>query len=82
MEIVQIPLKNWKKIERVLEKLDRDPIDWINEDQARELLGKNGKKLAQGTIYNMRLNKKITSDMYKEGVNGSIFYNKQRLMGL
>lgn len=76
-----IPTKLVKKLESFIETLEMG--EWIKEDEARELLGSNGKPLAQGTLYNMRvITKKISSEMWRKGVGGNIFYNKKMLMGL
>lgn len=82
MNAVEVPLKTWKKLERVIEKLDQDPVEWINEDDACVLLGRNGRKLSASRLYKMRREGTIPPGYYTVGVNGAIFFNKQKLMGL
>lgn len=80
-QVVELPLSLFKKIERVLDKLDQSD-ELIDENEARKLLGKKGKVLTAGSIYNMRHNGIIPPSFYTVGVNGSVFYYKNKLMGI
>lgn len=80
-QVVEIPARIFRKIERVLDKLDQQD-ELIDEMEARKLLGKKGKVLTAGSIYNLRYNGIILPSFYTIGVNGSVFYYKNKLMGI
>jgi hypothetical protein len=75
-----------KKIERILEKIERglpEREEWISEDEAMVLLGKPGKPLARGTLYNKVQAGKILTSFYTiSPVTGKRFYSKQKSIGL
>ncbi len=81
-QVVEVPSRIFRKIERVLDKLDQQE-ELINEMEARKLLGRNGKVMTAGSIYNLRRAGTIPHSFYTTtGVNGSVFYYKNKLMGI
>lgn len=76
---VEIPLKTFKKIEKILEKLDKsaEPVEWLNEADACKLLG-----IKKSTMVVKVSRNEIPATHYTIGVNKVRFYNKQKLMGL
>ena len=77
--LLKVPTKEWRKVMKVIESLEEE---WINEDEARQLLGSNGKAISQSRIYRMRKEGIIPDDAFKKGVGGNVFYNKRRLIHL
>jgi hypothetical protein len=61
---------------------DAAPTEWITEDEACSLLGRNGKKLSASRLYRIRHEGIIPPSFYTMGVNGAYFFNKEKLMGL
>jgi hypothetical protein len=81
-QVVEVPSRIFKKIERVLDKLDQQD-ELINEMEARKLLGRKGRVMTAGSIYNLRRAGTIPPSFYTmTGVNGSVFYYKNKLMGI
>ncbi len=81
-QVVELPLSLFKKIEMVLDKLDQQE-ELIDEMEARKLLGKNGRVMTAGSIYNLRRAGTIPPSFYMTTeVNGSVFYYKNKLMGI
>ena len=75
-EMIQLPLKQWKKIEAALLTKDRPVM--INEDEAAALLG-----IRKTTLIKKRCIGEIPPSFYTTSpVNGNRFYSKDKLMGL
>jgi predicted DNA-binding transcriptional regulator AlpA len=77
MNYVVIPEKVWRKIERVLDKMDKEPVEWLNETEACQLLG-----IKKESMWSKVSGHKMPRSCYTIGVGGNRFYNKKALMGL
>jgi hypothetical protein len=83
MEAVAIPKAEWRRIVKILERMEKQTVEWIDEDEACRLLGREGKPLKTETLYTYTYTGKIPPSFYRTSpVNGKRFYDKEMLMGL
>lgn len=71
-----IPRKDWLELMKIINTIKFQKEQWLTELEACQLLGV--KKI---TILGYVSKGKITPDMYRVGVGGTRFYNKEKIMG-
>jgi len=81
-KVVEMPLKTWRRLEKVMDMIEAEQVEWINEEEACVLLGRGGRRLSNSRLQRMRREGIIPFDYYTRGVNGAYFFDKKKLMGL
>jgi hypothetical protein len=75
-EVISVPRKDWLELKRLLRQASQHQVEWITEKQVCELLD-----IKKSTLISYVSKGKITMDMYRIGVNGARFYDKEKIMG-
>lgn len=77
--LVDIPIKTWKKLEKLLDKLEETEVktEWVNEEEAAKILG-----IQKVTLRNYVRLGNIRHEWYRTGVGGNKFFDKEALQGL
>ena len=75
-EVISVPRKDWLELKRLLRQASQHQIEWITEKQVCELLD-----IKKSTLISYVSKGRITMDMYRIGVNGARFYDKEKIMG-
>jgi hypothetical protein len=73
---VTVPRKDWLELKRLVKQALVQQDEWITEQQVCELLG-----IKKVTLIGYVSKGRITPDMYRVGVGGTRFYNKEKIMG-
>ena len=71
-----IPRKDWLELMRVLKVICVNTEQWLTENEVCDLLG-----IKKVTLLGYVSKGRITPDMYRVGVGGTRFYNKEKIMG-
>lgn len=75
-ELVQVSRKEWLELKRLVKQATQQQIEWLTEQQVMELLN-----IKKSTLLTYVSKGKITPDMYRVGVGGTRFYDKDKIMG-
>lgn len=75
-DLVTVPRRDWLELKRLLKQATDQQQEWLTEQQVCELL--DIKKI---TLIGYVSKGRITPDMYRVGVGGTRFYNKEKIMG-
>lgn len=75
-DLVTVPRKDWLELKRLVKQAVLQQEEWITEQEVCELLG-----IKKITLIGYVSKGRITPDMYRVGVGGTRFYNKQKIMG-
>lgn len=75
-DLVTVPRKDWLELKRLVKQALVQQEEWITEQEVCELLG-----IKKVTLIGYVSKGRITPDMYRVGVGGTRFYNKQKIMG-
>lgn len=75
-DLVTVSRRDWLELKRLVKQAMVHQEEWITEQQVCELL--DIKKI---TLIGYVSKGRITPDMYRVGVGGTRFYNKQKIMG-
>jgi hypothetical protein len=75
-EVISVPRKDWLELKRLLRQASQHQVEWITEKQVCELLD-----IKKSTLISYVSKGRITMDMYRIGVNGARFYDKEKIMG-
>jgi hypothetical protein len=75
-EVISVPRKDWLELKRLLRQASQYQVEWITEKQVCELLD-----IKKSTLISYVSKGRITMDMYRIGVNGARFYDKEKIMG-
>lgn len=75
-EVVTVPRKDWLELKRLVKQALEQQEEWITEQEVCELLD-----IKKVTLIGYVSKGRITPDMYRVGVGGTRFYNKQKIMG-
>jgi hypothetical protein len=73
---VTVPRKDWLELKRLVKQALVQQDEWLTEQQVCELLG-----IKKVTLIGYVSKGRITPDMYRVGVGGTRFYNKEKIMG-
>lgn len=75
-DLVTVPRRDWLELKRLLKQATDQQQEWLTEQQVCELLG-----IKKVTLIGYVSKGRITPDMYRVGVGGTRFYNKDKIMG-
>ena len=75
-DLITIPRKDWLELKRLVKNAVVQQEEWLTEQEVCELLG-----IKKITLIGYVSKGRITPDMYRVGVGGTRFYNKQKIMG-
>lgn len=73
---VSIPRKDWLEIKKLLRQAAVKETEWITEREVCHLLG-----IKHSTLIGYVSKGRISPDMYRVGVGGTRFYDKEKIMG-
>lgn len=75
-DVITVPRKDWLELKRLVKNAVVQQEEWLTEREVCELLG-----IKKITLIGYVSKGRITPDMYRVGVGGTRFYNKQKIMG-
>ena len=75
-DLVQVPRKEWLELRRLLKQASCQQTEWITEKEVMQLLD-----IKKSTLATYVSKGRITPDMYRVGVGGTRFYDKDKIMG-
>lgn len=75
-ELVQVSRKEWLELKRLVRQAAQHQTEWLTEKQVLELLD-----IKKSTLITYVSKGKITPDMYRVGIGGTRFYDKDKIMG-
>lgn len=75
-DLVTVPRKDWLELKRLVKQALTQQEEWLTEQEVCELLG-----IKKVTLIGYVSKGRITPDMYRVGVGGVRFYNKEKIMG-
>jgi predicted DNA-binding transcriptional regulator AlpA len=75
-DFVTVPRKDWLELKRLVKQALVSQEQWITEQETCQLLG-----IKKTTLIGYVSKGRITPDMYRVGVGGTRFYNKEKIMG-
>jgi hypothetical protein len=75
-DLVTVPRKDWLELKRLVKQALVTQEEWITEQEVCELLS-----IKKITLIGYVSKGRITPDMYRVGIGGTRFYNKQKIMG-
>jgi len=75
-DLITIPRKDWLELKRLVKNAVVQQEEWLTEREVCELLG-----IKKITLIGYVSKGRITPDMYRVGVGGTRFYNKEKIMG-
>lgn len=75
-EQVSVPRKEWLELKRLLRQASQHQVEWLTDKQVCELLD-----IKKSTLLAYVSKGRITPDMYRVGVGGTRFYDKDKIMG-
>lgn len=75
-DLLSIPKREWLELKKLLRQALDKQTEWITEKEVCELLD-----IKKTTLIGYVSKGRITPDMYRVGVGGTRFYNKQKIMG-
>lgn len=70
---INVSKQEWESMKKIIEKAESE---WITEDEVCKLLN-----ISRRSLTNYLSNGRITRDMFRIGVGGNKFFNKEKLMG-
>lgn len=75
-ELVQVSRKEWLELKRLVKQAAQQQVHWLTEKEVLELLD-----IKKSTLATYVSKGRITPDMYRVGVGGTRFYDKDKIMG-
>jgi len=75
-EVISVPRKDWIELKKLLKQASHAQVEWMTEKQVCELLD-----IKKSTLISYVSKGKITPDMYRIGIGGTRFYDKEKIMG-
>lgn len=70
---ISVSQKEWESLKKLIEKVE---TQWMTEEETCNLLG-----ISRRTLTNYLSSGRITRDMFRVGVGGNKYFNKEKIMG-